>query len=101
MDAPYDLPEIPDQIRDAVILVANWMKANVGENWEYMDLCSRSMFLRTQAALGTQHAATDSLHNELTDVYNQLRTIKEGIEDFRSNVFKLTTPATIEHVKGK
>lgn len=69
-------------------------------------VCNRMVEILQQndalrSALEKQHAATDSLHNELTDVYNQLRTIKEGIEDFRSNVFKLTTPATIEHVKDK
>lgn len=69
-------------------------------------ICNRMVEILQQndalrSALEQQHAATDALHNELTDIYNQLRTMKEGIDDFRSNVMKLTTEASIQHVKDK
>ena len=54
-----------------------------------------------QSELDKQRSMTDALHIQLTDVYNQLRQTKENIEDFRSNVFKLTTPDSVEHVKDR
>lgn len=69
-------------------------------------ICNRMVEILEQndalrSVIEQQHAATDALHNELTDIYNQLRTMKEGIDDFRSNVMKLTTEASIQHVKDK
>lgn len=116
MNAPLIFSDIdvPQPITQAAMLVHNWMTEQGHRDWVLMGIASRSFCDRMICEIENLKAERDTVQKELDQINVQLLAVLKDVRaaagaaeqmrdearQFQEEVFKLTTPATVEHVKN-
>jgi hypothetical protein len=87
-------PEVPPEIREAADRIQFFFEKQSpipNPEWEFMGLASRSSLARRDAEIAR-------LCKLLADISEDLTKMEVIVNDFKKDVFKLTTSASIQHV---
>lgn len=93
--------DVPTEVVEAAGVVHIWMNKNTSGAWVFMGLASRSLLERMELERKSACAELEKLQTQLDLSLQLVREATAAIEKFKADVFKLTTPASIEHVSNQ